>query len=121
MNAGFVLYRCRIFAQAIPIGVVDMGDHLDLLRREQKLFPHFGEAGTAILLIQEIKYGGHDSLPSLNRYQSCCPPDRFRRFSPSSENDFFSEEYGFFAIGVKKPIRAQGIPGATRRSQETWA
>jgi hypothetical protein len=104
MQAGFVLHRCRIFAQAIPVGGVDMEDHLDLLRREQKLFPHFGETGTAILLIQEIEYGGHDPLPSLDRYQQCCPPDLFRRFSSSSENGFFSEEYGFFARGVKKPI-----------------
>jgi hypothetical protein len=63
MNPGVVLSRCLIFAQAIPIGGVGMGDPLGLLRQEQKLFPHFGQAGTAIFLIQEIKYGGHDSLP----------------------------------------------------------
>jgi hypothetical protein len=30
------------------------------LRRDQKLFPHFGEAGTAVFAVEEVKYGGHD-------------------------------------------------------------
>ena len=31
-------------------------------RREtnQKLFPHFGEAGTAVFAVEEVEYGGHD-------------------------------------------------------------
>jgi len=63
MSAGFVVPGCPIVTQAIPIRGIDIGD-LDVLRREQqKLFPHFGEAGTAIFLIQEIEYGGHDSVP----------------------------------------------------------
>jgi hypothetical protein len=28
--------------------------------REQKLFPHFGEAGTAIFAVKQVEYGGHD-------------------------------------------------------------
>jgi hypothetical protein len=63
MNAGFLVSRCPMVAQAIPIGGVDIGDDLDILRQEQKLFPHFGEAGTAIFLIQEIQYGGHNPVP----------------------------------------------------------
>jgi hypothetical protein len=30
------------------------------LRRDQKLFPHLGEAGTAVFAVQEVEYGGHD-------------------------------------------------------------
>ena len=30
------------------------------LRRDQKLFPHFGEAGTAVFAVEEVEYGGHD-------------------------------------------------------------
>jgi hypothetical protein len=30
------------------------------VRRDQKLFPHLGEAGTAVFAVQEIEYGGHD-------------------------------------------------------------
>jgi hypothetical protein len=28
--------------------------------REQKLLPHFGEAGTAIFAVNQVEYGGHD-------------------------------------------------------------
>jgi hypothetical protein len=55
MNAAFVVSGCPIVAQAIPIGGVDIGDDLDVLRQEQKLFPHFGEASTAIFSMQEIE------------------------------------------------------------------
>jgi hypothetical protein len=30
------------------------------LRRDQKLFPHFGEAGTAVFAVEELEYSGHD-------------------------------------------------------------
>jgi hypothetical protein len=30
------------------------------VRRDQKLFPHLAEAGTAVFAVQEIEYGGHD-------------------------------------------------------------
>ena len=66
-SLGFVRFRCLVFSQAVPIGGLDFGDDLDFPGREQKLFPHFGEAGSAIFLIQEIEYGGHDSLPSFDR------------------------------------------------------
>jgi hypothetical protein len=36
-----------------------------VLRRDQKLFPHFGEAGTAVFAVEEVEYGGHDRTPSL--------------------------------------------------------
>jgi hypothetical protein len=28
--------------------------------RDQKLFPHFGEPGTAVFAVEELEYGGHD-------------------------------------------------------------
>jgi hypothetical protein len=28
--------------------------------RDQKLFSHFGEAGTAVLTVKQVEYGGHD-------------------------------------------------------------
>jgi hypothetical protein len=30
------------------------------LRRNQKLSPHFDEAGTAVFAVDEVEYGGHD-------------------------------------------------------------
>ena len=33
--------------------------------REQKLFPHFGEAGTAIFAVKQVEYIGHDRNPRL--------------------------------------------------------
>ena len=30
------------------------------LRQNQKLFPHLGEAGTAVFAVKEVEYGGHD-------------------------------------------------------------
>jgi hypothetical protein len=68
MNASFVLAGRPIVASAIPVG--GAGRIADIepfwartLGREPKLFPHFGKAGTAIFLIKEIQYGGHDLDP----------------------------------------------------------
>jgi hypothetical protein len=40
-----------------------------MLGRDQKLFPHLGEAGTAVFAVHEVEYGGHDltSLFDLHR------------------------------------------------------
>ena len=32
--------------------------------RYQKLLSHFGEAGTTVLVIKHVEYGGHDRTPS---------------------------------------------------------
>ena len=32
--------------------------------RYQKLLPHFGEAGTTVLVIKHVEYDGHDRTPS---------------------------------------------------------
>jgi hypothetical protein len=36
------------------------------LNQDQKLFPHFGEAGTAVFAVEEVEYGGHDRTPSFD-------------------------------------------------------
>ncbi|TMJ52354.1 MAG: hypothetical protein E6G85_11730 [Alphaproteobacteria bacterium] len=35
-------------------------------RPDQELFPHFSEAGTAIFVVQQVEYGGHDRTPSFD-------------------------------------------------------
>jgi hypothetical protein len=40
-------------------------DLMALSRDQMKLFPHFGEAGTAVFAIEEVEYGGHDRTPRL--------------------------------------------------------
>jgi hypothetical protein len=69
--ASFVLRRCPIVAKtAIPTGgAAEMADiairgDLMVLNRDQKLFPHFGQAGTAVFAVEEVEYGGHDRTPS---------------------------------------------------------
>jgi len=32
-------------------------------RPQQELFPHFGEAGKAVLAVQQVEYGGHEIEP----------------------------------------------------------
>jgi len=39
-----------------------------VLGRDQKLFPHFGETGKAILAVKQVKYGGHDRTPSFDSH-----------------------------------------------------
>ena len=38
--------------------------------RDQKLFPHFGEAGTAVFAVEEVEYRGHDRTPSFDRHHA---------------------------------------------------
>ena len=38
------------------------------LSRNQKLLPHFGEAGTAVFAVEEIEYGWHDRHLSFDRH-----------------------------------------------------
>jgi hypothetical protein len=62
---------------------------LDLMphRRDQKLFPHFGETGTAVFAIEEVEYDWHDRTsdpaPSPPTYHFSwrlrCEPDHGRR------------------------------------------
>jgi hypothetical protein len=40
------------------------------LNRDQKLFPHFGETGTAEFAVEEVKYGGHDRTPSFDHHHA---------------------------------------------------
>jgi hypothetical protein len=74
--ARFVLCDCPIVAKtAIPTGgAVRIADiairyrRLLALSRKRKLFPHFGEPGTAVFAVEEIEYGGHDRPLSFDRY-----------------------------------------------------
>lgn len=74
--ASFVLCGCPIVAKtAIPAcGAAGMTDiairfwGLLALSRNQKLLPHFGEAGTAVFAVEEIEYGWHDRHLSFDRH-----------------------------------------------------
>ena len=37
-------------------------------RDQEKLFPHFGEAGTAVFAIEKVEYGGHDRTSSFDHH-----------------------------------------------------
>jgi len=43
-----ILYIAKLFWDLMPF------------RRDQKLPPHFGEAGTAVFAVKEVENGGHD-------------------------------------------------------------
>ena len=75
--ASFVLCGCPIVAKiAIPTsGAAEMADIairfwdlMALSRDQKKLFPHFGEAGTAVFAVEEVEYGGHDRTPSFDHH-----------------------------------------------------
>jgi hypothetical protein len=73
--ASFALCGCPVVAKTtIPTsgaaGIADIAirfwDHMALSRDQKKLFPHFGEAGTAVFVVKEVEYGGHDRTPSFD-------------------------------------------------------
>ena len=77
--ASFVLCGCPIVAKtAIPTGgparmadiAIRFWDLMALSRDQKKLFPHFGEAGTAIFAVEEVEYGGHDRTPSFDHHHA---------------------------------------------------
>ena len=41
-----------------------------LSRDQKKLFPHFGEAGTAVFAVEEVEYGGHNRTPSFDHHHA---------------------------------------------------
>ena len=74
--ASFVLCGCPVVAKtAISAGgaagmteiAIRFRDLL-ALSRNQKLLPHFGEAGTAVFAVEEIEYGWHDRHLSFDRH-----------------------------------------------------
>ena len=73
-----VLSCCPVVAKtAIPTsGAARMADiairFWDLMARsrDQKLFPHFGEAGTAVFAVEEVEYGGHNRTPSFDHHHA---------------------------------------------------
>jgi hypothetical protein len=73
--ASFVLCGCPVVANTtIPTGgvagIADIAmrfrDRMTLSRDQKKLFPHFGETGTAVFAVKEVEYGGHDRTPSFS-------------------------------------------------------
>jgi hypothetical protein len=74
----FVLCGCPVVAKiAIPtsgaakIAAFAIRRHLVARSRDQKkLFPHFGEAGTAVFAIEKVEYGGHDRTPSFHPHHA---------------------------------------------------
>ena len=73
--ASFVLCGCPIVAKtATPTSeaarmadiAIRFWDLMALSRDQKKLFPHFGEAGTAVFAVKEIEYIGHDRTPSFD-------------------------------------------------------
>jgi len=77
--ASFVLCGCPIVAKiAIPTSgparmadiAIRFWDLMALSRDQKKLFPHFGEAGTAVFAVEEVEYGGHDRTPSFDHRQA---------------------------------------------------
>jgi hypothetical protein len=70
--ASFVLCGYPIVAKTAiltggPARMADIAirfwDLMALRRDQKKLFPHFGEAGTAVFVVEEVEYGGHDWTP----------------------------------------------------------
>jgi len=56
---GCLTAACRTSADSI-FGIAKHFWDLMPLRRDQKLLPHFGEAGIAVFAVEEVEYGGHD-------------------------------------------------------------
>lgn len=54
----FVPRVCPANATLISRIIIRLQD-LRSFTRDQKLFPHFGEAGAAIFAVEQVKYGGH--------------------------------------------------------------
>jgi hypothetical protein len=69
--ASVVLRNCPIVAKTAILsrGVASLANiairfrKLLALDRNQKLLPHFGEAGTAVFAVKEIEYGWHHRPP----------------------------------------------------------
>jgi len=77
--ASFVLCGCPIVAKTAiltggPARMADIAirfwDLMALSRDQKKLFPHFGEAGTAVFAVEEVEYGRHDRTPSFDHYHA---------------------------------------------------
>jgi hypothetical protein len=68
----FVLCGCPIVAKTAiqTIGAAKMAEIAIRARDQKKLFPHFGEAGTAVFAVEEIEDGGHDRPPSFDDHHA---------------------------------------------------
>src|SRR5882724_9568351 len=107
--ASFVQCGCPIVAKTAisACGAAGMTDiairfwDLLALSRNQKLLPHFGEAGTAVFAVEEIEYGWHDRHLSFDshhrflRYHLSWDARRDLDYSPS----YFGMTLRFFGNG----------------------
>ena len=59
------------------------------LKPDEKLFSHFGEAGTAIFAVEQVKYDGHDRTPLFDQ-APILSRHHFKPSSPSPQNGFMS-------------------------------
>jgi hypothetical protein len=99
--ASFVLRGCPVVVKtAIPTrGAARKADiairfwDLMALNRDQKLFQHFGEAGTAVFAVEQVEYGGHDRTRSFDHHQAIIISRGARRdldHSPAQRGRHFS-------------------------------
>jgi hypothetical protein len=108
--ASFVLCGCPIVAMTAisasgAAGITDIAIRFwDLLAlsRNQKLLPHFGEAGAAVFAVEEIEYGWHDRHLSFDRhhrlphYHLSWDARRDLDYSPPS---LFRNDFAIFGAG----------------------
>jgi hypothetical protein len=71
--AGFALRVVLISRGVRTAGIaIRFWDIMALSRDQQKLFPHFGETGTAIFAVKQVKNSGHDRTPSFDPWAKSC-------------------------------------------------
>jgi hypothetical protein len=58
---GAIAQTAAPIARADRIACIPMPfQHFVASNLYQKLFPHFGETGTAVFAVKQVEYGGHD-------------------------------------------------------------
>jgi hypothetical protein len=70
---GCLTAACWTSADSI-LGIARRFWDLMPVRRDQKLFPHLGEAGTAVFAVHKVEYGGHDHPHRLTITIEIFPP-----------------------------------------------
>jgi hypothetical protein len=81
-------------------------DLIALSRDQKKLFPHFGEPGTAVFAVEDVEYGRHDRTPLFDQC-GILTEDLFGPSSHGAENDFADERNGFI-WNPSDEIRSRG-------------
>jgi hypothetical protein len=81
--------------------------NLMAISRNQKLFPHFGETGTAIFAVKKVKYGGHNCTPVVLSVTKILSGHRFRFISRPAEMVSCEGQIGFRALSNATPLTAE--------------